>query len=213
VSSDARRQLVATGMIGIAVCIGGSVALVGPAKKQLAAARARAETLSVQLREAESARDGMAQYTTALARVRSEAKTISDAGAMARDERQLFSAVMASAAAHQIRIDQLNPAKVVAATPAPVPPGTPGAAPLPSDKDIAVGYSMTAIGSYGDIAAFLRALRSEFGFSTVRSVRMVPTGDDQRQTVRALIETTHWSFDPNPATPEDAARLSQAGGQ
>lgn len=211
--SDPRRQFISTGVIGIAVCIGGSVALVGPMKKQLGEARTRMATLNAQLREAEAARDSMAAYTTALGRVKDEASGISNAGAMARDERQLFSAMMASAASHQIRIDQLNPAKV--ATPMPAAPsgGAPGTAPATSDKDVAVGYSITAIGSYGDMAAFLRSLRSDFGFSAVRSVRMVPTGDDQRQTVRTLIETTHWSFDPSPSTPDDAARLSQAGGQ
>jgi hypothetical protein len=210
VSSDPRRQLVATGVIGVAVCLGGSMGVVGPAKRQLASARARVEVLNAQLRDAEAARDSTAEYTGALARVRSEARAVSDAGAMARDERQLFSALMASAAANRVRIDQLNPTKTVAAAPPPAAPGAPASAPPAGDRDVAVGYSMTAVGSYGDVAAFLRSLRSELGFTTVRSVRMVPTGDDSRQTVRALIETTHWSFDP---APEDPARLSQAGGQ
>jgi hypothetical protein len=208
VSSDPRRQLVSTAVIGIAVCLGGSFVFVGPARRQLAQATLRAAALNTQLREAEAARDSLAQYTVALNRVSDESAAITRSGAMARDERQLFSALMASAAAHHLRIDQLNPAK---AAPVALAPGAAGA-PQGGEKDVAVGYSMTAIGTYGELASFLRSLRSEFGFSTVRTVRLVPTTDDQRQTVRALIETSHFAFDPSPVAADDASRISQAGG-
>src|SRR5256885_11853316 len=47
------------------------------------------------------------------------------------------------------------------------------------------------------IFSFLRAIRSELGYSRVRSVKMLPLFDEKVKAVRALIETEHFAFDPS----------------
>jgi Tfp pilus assembly protein PilO len=207
--TDPRRQLLATAVIGLAACAGAYMGMVDQARSALARERARGASLAVKLQDAESARDSLPQFTAALARAREQAQAFERLSAPARDERALFSIIMAAAATHRLRIDQLNPSKAPL-----MPSASPGLPPPPgSDKDAAVGYSLTAIGSYADLAAFLRTLRSDAGFTTIRSVRMIPTPDQSRQTARAVIETAHFAFDAAPLSTDDAARLSQAGGQ
>jgi hypothetical protein len=192
-SNQEPRQLVAHAVIGLAVCIGGYMALVEPALKQAAAERAAMQEPAQQLKLAETLQGSTAAMTANLARLKQEEARIEEMGRPARDERDLFAAIMTLAAANRVRIDELNP---MAAAPA-AAKDAPAAA-----RDAAVGYTMTATATYDDLTRFVRAVRTQLGYSVVRGMRVLPLMDDRVRAVRAVIETEHFAFDPRAAAPE-----------
>jgi hypothetical protein len=116
---------------------------------------------------------------------------------------------MSIADSSRVTIEQLNPAKAARrlVVPASDAPGDDAPA-----GDVTVAYSISAKGSYSDVALFLRALRTGLGYSIVRSARISPYGDDQAKLVRAEIETEHFAFDPTPPRPTGAGSHADAGG-
>lgn len=210
-----RRQVIPHVAIALAVCLGGYMALVDPVRHKLAAERGAADAPAKELQQGETLQADIARMTQAMQKVTEERARIDELGRAARDERKLFASIMGLAAASNVRVDELNPAKVVApaapAKAANAPAGTPAPV-LVAPGDTAVGYSMTAIATYEDLAKFLRALKSELGYTQVRSVRMMPVQDDKVKLIRATIETEHYAFDASPqSAAEDAMRTAAAG--
>ena len=205
--SDPRRALIAQGTIALAVCLGGYMVFVDPAKQELVKERGKAAELAAQVQQAESTRDQLPQITAALQAATTEAANVLDLGRLAKDERQLYAAVVATAEQHRVQIDQLNPAKL------PSPPTKPGAQPDPTGaRDIALGYSISASGTYSDIAAFVHALQTELGYTLVRSVSLANRGNDGEDQLRASIETAHFYFDPTPAGTAPSQQVAGATG-
>jgi hypothetical protein len=201
------RNMVAQGVIVLAVCVGGYMALVDGPRQKAAQAQSECQSIAAQVKDAEALRDQIPAFTASRERCKTEAKALAEKGRLAREERDLFSAIMSLADANHITIDQLTPAKApMKAT------GVPGQGEAADARDITVAYSMSATGSYPDFASFLRSLRTGLGHSQVRSVRLTPAQDEHAQIVRAVIETEHYSFDATPPAQPDAARSTAAGG-
>ncbi len=197
-----RRQIVAHGAMGLAACVGAYMALVDGPRKQLVDAHAQVQALTEQVRTAEGLRDQIPAMTAALDKATHEVSQIRDMGRLAREERGLFAAMMALAGAHHVRLDELNPARVTSG------PGKDRAqltalTNVPQG-DIAVGYTMVAVASYDEIAAFTEAIRNDLGYTLIRSVRLTPVQDERVKLVRAVIETEHYSFDTSPRQPATA---------
>ena len=130
---------------------------------------------------------------------------MAETGRLAREERDLFSAIMSLADENQVTVDGLNPAKAIARQ------GTaPGQIEAADARDITVAYSISVTGTYPAMATFLRSLRTGLGHAQVRSVRLVPAPEERAQLVRAVIETEHYAFDTTPpeaAAPDGARRV------
>jgi hypothetical protein len=196
------RPLIAHALIAVSVCAGAYLLLVQGPSGRLAAARAEADALAIEVSTAESLREKVPQMNAALDRVRAEAARIRTLGRPARDERGLFAAVMALAGAHDVRIDELNPTRA-ATSGVSTPPL--GAERAPRSGDAQVGYTIVAIATYDDLFAFVAGLESDLGHSMVRAVRIVPLQDDRSRLVRAVIETAHYSFDTTAHAPGSLA--------
>jgi hypothetical protein len=198
--SDQQRQTVAQGVIAVAVCLGGYVALVGPARDALARASGEREELALRVRDAEVISEQSARLSSRLDTVRREATSLQERGALARDERRLYAAIVAASEACGVGLDQLNPSKTkpvqISTTPDPR-----------AARDAAVAYSITATGTYEAVATFLRALQNDLGVTVVRSVSVGAFPGRGPEQVRATIDTVHCSFDPAPGPAgEGAAR-------
>lgn len=191
-----KRQLIAHSAIGLAVCIGAYMALVDGPRKTLASLRTENESLAAQVATAERLHHQVPALSAALEKASQEAARIAEFGRPARDERGLFAAMVSLAAQHDIRLDELNPLRLNVARDSATKAD---AADLP--QDAAVGYSMVAVGSYDHVAAFLRALSGELGYTLVRTVKLTPSVDEKVKLVRAIIETEHFSFDPSARAP------------
>jgi hypothetical protein len=205
--TDPRRTLVAQSAIALAVCLGGYIVFVDPPRQELVQERAKAAALASQVQQADSTRDQIPQITAALQAATGDAANLLELGRLARDERQLYAAVVATAEQHRVQIDQLNPAKMPAA------PTRPGAQPdMTGVRDIALGYSISAAGAYSDITAFVHALQSELGFTMVRSISLASRGNQGEDNLRASIDTAHFFFDPTPAGPAPSQQVAGAPG-
>jgi hypothetical protein len=205
------RSVIAQGAIALMVCIGGYMFLVDPQATKLAAAKAQEASLLSQASATESLRDMAPQITAALARSKSESERIYQTGRLARQEQELYASLTSVANTCRVRIDQMSPNKLSG----PVKPGQ--AAQNPTDSqdggpNAAVGYTIDATATYSDIADFLKAIRTELGYSIVRSVRMTPTSDTRQKLVHALIETEHFSFDASPVEPVAPGTPAGPGG-
>jgi hypothetical protein len=199
------RTTLAQGVIALALCIGGYMAVVDPPRQQIVRVRGQSETIAAQLKEAEAMRSDVSRLAAGREKTRAEAAQISRAGRLARDERELYSALVALAESSGMTVDQLAPAKLPAR-----PMTLPGQAEAADARDAVVAYTITATGSYRAIAQFLGGLRGGLGYTLVRSVRLTATADESANMVRAVIETEHYSFDTAPkAAP---ATTAAAGG-
>lgn len=190
-----RRQLIPHGAIGLAVCLGAYMLLVDGAYKDLVNAKAQTASLEVDVQVAESLDTKIPAMMAALEKVNRRAESIAAKGRPARDERSLYAAITAMAGEHRVRLDELNPVRKAANAPAAAAPPSPGATTRPVVAETSVGYSMVAIATYEDLAAFLAAMRMDLGFSCIRSVRITPVQDERVKLVRATIETEHYSFE------------------
>jgi Tfp pilus assembly protein PilO len=199
VTGQDRRELFAHGLIGVALCIGAYFMFIDSPRKKLADAQAEAEGLETQVRTAESLMGQVPALSKALERVDREVLAIRDMGRPAREQRGLYAAITSLAASNGVRLDELNPVAVSA---------TLGqdqhAAQGPKPADVTIAYNMVGIGTYEQAAAFIAALRTQLGYSVVRSVRIVPVQDEHVRLVRAIIDTEHYSFDPSPVQAADA---------
>lgn len=194
------RNVVAQGAIALMVCLGAFMFLVDPATKKLAIARAQEATLVSQASAVEALRNSVPQISAAATRAREEAERIQQTGRLARQEQELFAALSSLAARSKIRVDQLTPNKVIGTNKlsAAGQPASPASDQPESSLNAAFGYTIDATAPYSDLAAFLKAVRTELGYCLVKSVRIAPTQEVNANLVHAIIVTEHYSFDATP---------------
>lgn len=197
-SSTLTRRVVSEFAIGLMVCAAGYYFLVNPARNSAAAIRAQIDQVQKQAAETHGMASLTDDQTRELKRLTSErAHEIATRSAPARDEAGMFSAVMDLATRHRVRIDQLQPNGSVAAV-TPVAPPMPDPSmppPPPPPKDAHTGYTLSLVADYGDLTGFANSLQSRLGYTVVRSLRAVPSGDHTPNLVHAVIETEHFAFD------------------
>jgi Tfp pilus assembly protein PilO len=206
------RRLACEFLVAAALCASAYYLLAQSAGERLA--KVRAEIAEAQAKD--SARAGVGNLSEA--QVRELQQTTADRIAAIRersepaiDEAVMFARVSELAVTHGLRVDQLSPSRVTASGgPAPnLPPGVhagtpaaqpggpvdPAAPPVAAPKDSSVIYTMTLIGSYTDISAFLDGLTQRAGYSTVRSIRLSQPDLSRPDQLRAAVETEHFAFD------------------
>ncbi len=194
------RNVIAQGAIAFMVCLGAFMFLVDPASKKLASARAQETMLLSQASAVEALRNSVPQISAAATRAREEAERIQQTGRLARQEQELFAALSSLAARSKIRVDQLTPNKVIGTNKLPGAGQSASSAPEQPESSLnaAFGYTIDATAPYSDLAAFLKAVRTELGYCLVKSVRISPTQDLNSNLVHAIIVTEHYSFDASP---------------
>jgi hypothetical protein len=186
----------------MALCFGGYAYLVEPVHHRLGEAQAAQSQCESELRPAEGLSERAPDLAKALDTATREASKIDQLGRPARDERNLFASIMSLAQEDRVRVDQMTPVKIPA-PPRPVegqavPPGA------PAPGDVASGYSIMAVATYSDLARFVREVRSELGYSRVRSLHLVPLADETVRAVRSVIEIDCYAFDTAPEKPQSA---------
>lgn len=189
-----QRAALVNGVIMVALCVGGYMMLVDGPRQRATDARVEAEAIAEQLKDADSQREDVPRLTSVREKIRSESARLADQGRLARDDRELYSTVMALADTSGVMVEQLLPAKLP-----PKPPVPLGQAGPPDARDGQAAYNIAAVGTYAQVAEFIRGLRTTMGHTLVRSVRMTPTMDEESQIVRAVIETEHYAFDATPS--------------
>lgn len=198
------RQIGVELFIGVAACTAAYVFMVQPLHRRVAETSAKNGDLQAQIQRDSSQALPKQQIDAMREEAAERSKSVAARSAFAADENATFGSLMALASRHGVRVEQLQPgtARTQKAKPAPVAPspasapGTPGgpmnpetaAAPV---KDRRSAVSMTVLGEYGRVAAFVRSLECEMGFATVRTVRLTPMMDGTSQRVHASIETEH----------------------
>ncbi|HMN42731.1 MAG TPA: hypothetical protein PKE29_17965 [Phycisphaerales bacterium] len=234
--SDAKpndnRRIACEFLIAAAVCGSAYYFLADSAGARLAKVRAEVAEALVK----ESARAGVGNLTDAQVQDlrHTTAARVADIRARsepASDEAVMFARVSELALAHSLRVDVLSPARssvsggaapnlppgVHAGTPAAAPP--PGSDPAgPAPRDSSVIYSITLIGPYSGISAFLAELPEHAGYSTLRSLRLSQPDIARPDQLHAALETEHFAFDvsafklpaPRPASPVRPTTTTQA---
>src|SRR5262249_42252561 len=130
-----------------------------------------------------------------VARAKASADRIEQTGRYARQEQELYAALTSAANACRVRIDQMSPSKLGSGKGGHAPTGPE----MPENgPNAAVGYTIDATATYTDLAAFLKSIRTDLGYSLIKSVRLNPTQDTKSKMVHAYIETEHFSFDASP---------------
>ncbi len=207
-NSAAARPLIAQGVIGLSVCLGGYAAIVLPLRERVGAVRADLAQAEAQAREAQQLEASMAAVMDRMTEAQKRADAIIAAGALARSQEALYTVVNARAAELGVRIDEF----------APVQPSGAGSAPGASDRSVAMTADVVlrcrfvAAGSYGQIARLLEALTGQNEYTMIRSVRLWPASGAEDRLVRAEVETEHYAVDPTPHTPPVAGPVIGAVG-
>lgn len=197
------RDALAQGSIGLMACVGAHMFLVDPVLKKISAAKAQEMSLASQANAAENLRKITPQITAASQRVGEEAERIRETGRLASHEKELFAAMSTLATRHNIRVDQMSPKKLSPLVKNPAA----GATASPADGVAGVAYTIDASATYNDLADFLRAIRSELGYTSIKALRMSPGSETRQKIVHAFIETEHYAFDVVPVEPP-----AEAGG-
>ena len=193
-NTTAARPLIAQGVIGLAVCIGGYAALVLPLRERVAAARSELAQAETQARETKEVEASMASVMDRTANAQKQADAIAAAGELARSQEALYTVVNARAAEVGVRIDEFAPVQVAGATSA--QSGPENLVGRPADSVLRCRFA--AAGSYGQLARLLESLTVQNGYTTIRSVRLWPESDADGRLVRAEVETEHYAVDPMP---------------
>jgi hypothetical protein len=186
-NSPVPRALLAQGIIGLSLCLGGYAALVNPLKARLATARQELAQAAAAAQQARLVEGSMAAVMDRLAATKDQAEAIEHAGAVARSQELLYAAVSTRAADLGVLVEEFSP----------IDPGH-GASIAGRPGDVILRCSLVATGSYGDLAMLLRTLGDDCGFASVRAVRLSPEGDSRGPMVHAEIQTEHYAVDASP---------------
>ena len=216
---NTHRQLFAQFVIAAGICGAAYYFLVAPTRTHVLQVRSKVNTLLTQTGHA-GANDQVdaAQLEKIRHEITSRAALIDEGSGPARNEAMMFSRVSDIATRHNIRVDQLQPATTrtkpgatTAGAVAPVapvgPPGTPAPAPgqppaaaRPASSDAAVGYLITAHGTYPNVVAFMDDLSRNLGFAIVTGFQLSLVGPTTPDQVRIQINTEHFAFDTGTLT-------------
>ena len=187
------RIIMIEAVIGFAVCAGGYFMLVEPLDKKLVSTREQLSAVQTKLRDEQAATiapDAAQKLVESATLFR---QGIQQRSEPARSEPAMFSALMAAAEKSGVRIDQLQPVQTRSAPKAD--------APMPLPGDARRGYTITAIGSYGGVASFLRLLQTDLGLTALKSIRLSPEAIAGSARVNVTIDTEHFAFDLSSAAP------------
>lgn len=186
---------------------------IAPAAGRAASIRHQADTIASQSSNGPALTAD--QLTAMTDRARESARQIAERSSLARDETRLFTSVMSLADSAGVRVDQLQPLEPGpgernpgAANPTPTPP----APDTPTDRPLgpAAGYTITLSAPFANVVEFMQRMRTDLGFTVIRSVRIAPAGDSAEAGVRAVLTTEHYAFDVSKlerfaaASPDDA---------
>ncbi len=204
--------------IAAAICVGGYLLLVDPAHKRLTAVRAQVVEKSAKIKQLQQVRDAVPRFTQMAEQAAHQASVIEARSTPARDQGALFASLAALAAEHHVRLDTLDPYQVSRPTPPPAAPAAAGAPPAPPPpKDSVLGYTITMVGSYDDLARFVSAIQHTTGFTRIRNLRLSPITEGTVTAVHATLQTEHYAFDasapadPAAATPGPAGATAREG--
>lgn len=194
--------------IGSACCAAGYFFFVDPLVAKLAQAHAEVDTLTFAITK--GAGQAPAAVDSAKAQFAKEAlDTIAARSALAADQARLLQAVSTLADTCRIRIEQFNPANPRGPRPA---PGQSATKPDPKiEQRTALSISLT--GTYADTARFVRAMQQEIGFTTLRSIRVSPTGASTPDTVSVTIDTEHVAVNTKALAASQAPAPTNTPGQ
>lgn len=218
---DTRRRATEL-VIGAALCLGGYLALVDPADKELAAVRAQVAALRQGASTGAEAGDDSAALRGAIARTQTQGSAAQSRSRLVTDEARLLATVTDLATQHGVRLEQLAPISAQA-----------GAKPADAAAQLVsrANFQITATGRFSSVAAFVAAIQREAGLCAVRGLVISPDLTPGSTDVVATIETEHAvltlpaaaTLAPAPATApagpasarigaEGAARIGSADG-
>lgn len=218
------RPLMGHVIIALAICVGGYMVLVEPQRRSLVEVQNQIATVQAEIAGATTLTGKVSSLTSRLKELMGEAKAISQAGAIARDETELYEMITTLASDNKITVQQMTPIKqeqrgaargaaapqrppVVgggpavgpAAGPSPMEPagaGAPGAAPAVSGpSDTMIGYGLTFVADYADVTRFLSDLSNKAGLSQVKTVKLSPTNGESGSAVQGEISVEFYAFD------------------
>lgn len=126
-------------------------------------------------------------------RTQSASRAITECSNLLREETALYGRLGELAKASGVRIDQLVPATANVTSHQLPPPGDTGAVPAP--KDTRSTYTMTVVGGYAQVAAFMRECEVKAGLAVIRSARVSPFEGNTQGIVRAVIVSEHFAID------------------
>ena len=172
--------------IGSACCAAGYFFFVDPLVTKLDLAHAEVDALTLAVTK--GANQPPAEADAAKAKFAKEAlDAIAARSAVAADQARLLQAVSTLADACNVRIEQFSPAQPRG------PRAVPGQNPVKPDPKIEqrTALSISLTGAYADTARFVRAMQQEIGFTTLRSLRVSPTGAATPDAVSVTIDTEH----------------------
>lgn len=202
--SKARRSTpIAEFAVALLVCGAVHYFFIAPVAERAAVVRHEADALAA------SSGAGVAltadQLTAMTESARAEVRLVTERASLARDETRLFTSIMSLADSTGVRVDQMQPLEVAPAeraAAAPPPPTTTPGTPAPPEADSpdhpirpSMGYTITLSAPFAGVIDFMHRLRTELGFTVVRSVRLSPADDSVGDRVEAVITTEHYAFD------------------
>lgn len=198
-SATSPRSLAAPLLIAAVVIAGAHMMLVDPAKRTLAQARANTAQLELDAKRLRAIQSALPDLTAISRQAALEAADIERGNTPARDTGVLFAALAQIASTHHVRVDQLDPfTPRQSSPPSPAPAAattrhTSPAGATPPEREIQLGYSMTVVATYSDLAEFLRTLQTDLGYTRILSVRIAPSPEGP-ETVTARIQSVHHAF-------------------
>jgi Tfp pilus assembly protein PilO len=196
--------------IGSACCAAGYFFLVDPLTKQVADAQAEVDTLTLAITRSQNQAPVAADSARA-AFARSALDAIALRSALAADQARLLQAVSTLADSCSVRVEQFNPATARGRRPI---PGQSAVKPDPKiEQRTALSISLT--GTYANTARFVRSMQQDVGFTTVRTLRLVPNSTATPDMVSVVIDTEHVAVNTKAlaAAQQTAAPASALPGQ
>ena len=189
---------------GLLICGAAYYFVARPLEREATEVRAKAETLVAQgFAATETGMPGPTAQTLreSVRELAGTARTLHELGRSAFSEAGMLSSLSALAAAHELELEQLQPARV--SVPKAAPSEDPAAAPPPDDREIR--YTFTLRGDYDSLAQFLDQFSREFPHANIEGLRVSATQEPGGAPVAAIVTTRHWAFDALPV-----ARLADA---
>ena len=156
-------------------------------------AEAKAETAAaareIDAHEAKYGKDASAPQDD-LRALTSRETALKTRGEMSADAAKIYEALGTIATNRNVRIERIEPARGPVRDVRSAGKGADGA------SCEAIGYSIEAVGEYGDLVSFVDAVQTDLGITKVLSVRFGPgpAGSKSRTLLSASIESAHFKL-------------------
>lgn len=188
-STHAERNLAAPLVIALAVAGGGALVLTAPLREKLEAARERTVQAQSLLARTTPLMANAPRWRELADNAERDLREIMERSALASEPAALHRTIHELAGRSRVRIDRHQAREE-----------RPAAAPKPGDPTVALRCSIEAIGGYAELAEWIGALGS-LGHGRIDSVRLRPADGAESDMVTAVVESTHWSFEPLASEP------------